>query len=327
MTAPASTPAFAPATTTAPGPVADESPSDGVLTVASFNQERNGMGDPGRRRAAYQLVNELGVQLLLRQEMPGADQDQHAVMYEAEDATGLRGWLSEGSATAVFADTTVFRPFGHWPNPWSGFKLPPTAVTLQLRQAGPESTPIIAVAAHLNYAVPVQREIEAGWLTTYNDKWITLASGRRRHAVVIAGLDANSYPSRAATAEPALPDLAAIKDHPHRAHRSRMWDGQVRLMDQVPHATLHTAGLIDIAAHLSPAPRMSHTVDPTMLAYDTHGPDARVDWLVASRAIVPVFYDVEVIDTQDISDHNLVVGRARRSELARMLTDLTLKAA
>jgi hypothetical protein len=291
------------------------------LVVASFNFEQNGMGDHGRRQAAYQLLSEHGVQLLFRQEMPGADTGQQAIMYEAEEALGLRGWLGEGSATAVFADTGIFRPLGHWPSPWTGFKLAPTAVTLQLRDAGPDSTPIIAVAAHLNYAVPLQREIEAGWITTFNDKLITLPSQRRRHAVMIGGLDGNSYPHRITGAERPLPELDRIEDHPHRAHRSRIGPVGVRVMDQVPHQTLHTAGVRDVAAHLAQTPDRTTPLDPTMLACPTHGPDARVDWLVASRHLLPVFHDVQVIDAQDFSDHNIVIARASRSQLAAMLSD------
>lgn len=299
--------------------------TDDDLVIATLNQEQNGMGDPGRRRAAYELLAHHGVKLLLRQEMPGADREQHAVMYEAEDALGLRGWLGEGSATAVFADSSVFAPLGHWPNPWSGFKLRPTAVTLQLREAGPDSTPIIAVAGHLNYAVALQREIEAGWLTTFNDKWITLPSGQRRHAVMIGGLDANSYPRPSSPGECPLPMLDKIADRPHRAHRSRPGPDGTRAMDQMPHDVLRTAGLVDIAAHL--AQTRDAAVAPTMLACDTHGPDARVDWLVASRHILPVFHRLDVIDAQDISDHNLVLARASRTELAALLPRLTITAA
>ncbi|WP_433892727.1 hypothetical protein [Streptomyces sp. CA-111067] len=294
-------------------------PPDDDVVVATFNLEQNGMGDPGRRRAAYEVLARHGVQLLFRQEMPGADQAQHAVMYEAEEALGLRGWLGEDSATAVFADTSTFNPLGHWPTPWSGFKLPPTAVTLQLRDAGPDSTPIIAVAAHLNYAVAAQRETEAGWITGLNDKWITLADGQLRHALMIGGLDGNSYPHQASPGECPLPVLDQIADHPHRAHRSRIGPVGIRVMDQVPHAVLHTAGVVDIAAHLAQTTGDTGAVAPTMLAYPTHGPDARVDWLVTSRHLLPVFHHVEVIDAQHLSDHNIVLARASRSRLAALL--------
>lgn len=297
-----------------PVPAADD------VVFASFNLEQNGMGDPGRRRAAYEVLARHGVQLLFRQEMPGADQAQHAVMYEAEETLGLRGWLGQGSATAVFADTSVFAPLGHWPSPWSGFKLPPTAVTLQQRDAGPQSTPLIAVAGHLNYAVPAAREAEAGWISTFNDKLITLPGGRRRHAVMIGGLDGNSYPHQAFPGECPLPVLDQIADLPHRAHRSRIGPVGIRVMDQVPHAVLHTAGVVDIAAHLAQTTGDTGAVAPTVLAYPTHGPDARVDWLVASRHLLPAFRHVEVIDAQDLSDHNIVLGRVSRSRLAALLS-------
>jgi len=310
-----------------PTPPSPERADGEDLVVATFNHEENGMGDPGRRRAAYALLAQHGVHLLFRQEMPDADRAQHAVMYEAEAALGLRGWLGEGSATAVFADPNVFVPLGHWPAPWTGFKLAPTAVTLQLRDAGPDSTPLIAVSGHLNYAVPVLREIEAGWLTTFNDKRINLPSGHRRHAVMIGGLDGNSYPHRVTAQEPPLPQLDAIEDHPHRAHRSRIGPAGTRVMDQDPHETLHTAGIRDIATFLAQTTGARHPLDPTMLAYPAYGPDTRVDWLCASRHLLPVFHDVQVIDAQDLSDHNIIIARANRNGLARLLSELALTAA
>jgi len=298
------------------------------LVIASLNLEQNGLGDPGRRWAAYERIRELGVHLLFRQEMNGADLDRHALMYEAEDALGMRCWLSERSATAVFADERIFKPLGHWPTPWTRFKLPPAAVTLQLRAAGPESTPPIAVAAHLNYAVPALRDIEAGWITGFNDKWVTLPKdGGRQHAVMLAGLDGNSYPHQRTAAEPPLPERDKIQDRPHRAHRSRTGPDGGRVVDQDPHEILHEAGVRDIAAYLAQVPGGADRLDPTMLASETHGPDARVDWLMASHQLLPVFTQVAVIDARDISDHNLVIANASASGLAQLLSDLDFAAA
>jgi hypothetical protein len=98
-------------------------------------------------------------------------------------------------------------------------------------------------------------------------------------------------------------------------------------MDQNPHKTLHTAGIRDIATHLAETTGARHPLDPTMLAYPSYGPDARVDWLCASRQLLPVFHDVRVVDAQDLSDHNIVIARASRTQLAAMLCDPTLTAA
>lgn len=98
-------------------------------------------------------------------------------------------------------------------------------------------------------------------------------------------------------------------------------------MDQVPHALLHAAGIVDIAAHLAQATDDTEPVKPTMLAYDTHGPDARVDWLVASRHLLPGFHHVEVVDAQHLSDHNIVLARASRTALASLLSGLAITAA
>ncbi|WP_435124439.1 hypothetical protein [Actinacidiphila sp. bgisy144] len=297
-------------------------PHDDDITIATCNVEKNGFGNPDLRRAAYALLREHNVDLIFRQEMFKATEAQHAVMYEAERALGMRGWLGSGptnNPTAVFANTDLFRPLGNWPAPWDGFKMPPTAVTLQLRDAGPDSTPIIAVAAHLNYASYALREIEAGWITYFNDKTVTLPNGQTRHARMLAGLDGNSYPTTTpGVADIRLPELDKIPDLPHRAHRSRPGPDSTRVMDQEPHKLLHTGGCRDIALHL--ARTVHRPLAPTMLACDTHGPDARVDWLLSSPELLPAFHSVTTVDTQHLSDHNLVIARANRGALARLLS-------
>ncbi|WP_367435255.1 hypothetical protein [Streptomyces celluloflavus] len=298
------------------------------ITAATFNFEQNGFGDPARRRRAYRLLKSLDLHLLFRQEVNGAADGEQQIRYEAEEALGMRSWLGERSCTAVMADTRVFAPRGEWPSPWTGFKLPPTAVTLQLRDAGPQSTPVIAVAGHAVYNSPLLREIETEMLTGFNDKWVTLPpDGVSRHAVMIGGFDGNSYPHNLVAGDPALPELTDIKDGPHRAHRSRPGSDGVRVMHQGPHETLDTARVVDVGRHLALTRGQQAAVGPTMLAYDTHGPDSRVDWVCSSQQLLPAWEHVEVIDAQAVSDHNIVVGRMRRDHLAELLCDLKITAA
>ncbi|WNI18725.1 hypothetical protein [Actinacidiphila sp. ITFR-21] len=91
-------------------------------------------------------------------------------------------------------------------------------------------------------------------------------------------------------------------------------------MDQVPHAVLRSAGVVDIGSHLAQTTGDTGAAAPTMLAYPTHGPDARVDWLVACHHLLPVFHHVEVIDAQNISDQNIVLARTSRGRLKALLS-------
>ncbi|MEU7205513.1 hypothetical protein [Streptomyces sp. NPDC045470] len=203
--------------------------SSSFITI-SFNCQENGFGSRERRLKVLRRLRSFNPALVLRQEMPGAADHARAVMYKAEDpevGLGMRGWLGEGSATAVFADTAVLRPVAEYPSPAKVMERPPTAVGFQLAAAGPESTPVIGVAGHNPYPVPVQREIETGWLTTFNDKVIRMADGSRRKAYIILGIDA----AQATPGEVPLPQVRDIGDEPHRAHRTRRGPDGTYVMD------------------------------------------------------------------------------------------------
>ncbi|WUH90292.1 hypothetical protein OG900_09405 [Streptomyces sp. NBC_00433] len=78
------------------------------------------------------------------------------------------------------------------------------------------------------------------------------------------------------------------------------------LLEQAARAlAIRAAGNLDAVAHM-------------MLAYPTHGPDARVDRLVAGQRLLPVFRHVEVGDAQEWPDHDFVLGRTSRSRLAAL---------
>lgn len=312
---------------------------DDDVVMATYNVELNGRGDPAIREEVDRRIHEAGVHVLFRQEVSDGILDRKAVMYESEARTGLRGWLGEApmspnpypslQRTALFIDTATFRPLNEWENQWQGHRLPPTALTVQLREAGPDSAPIVLVAAHLHYGPPALREIEAGLLSTYNNKAIKVPTGRTRRSVMVCGLDGNSYPHNPGPGEPPLPDPAAITDEPHLANRSRLRADGSRAMDQDPHMILHTAGVHDIAAHLArtrPAADKRY-LHPTVRGSATQGPPSRIDWLLASRQLMPAVTDLRVIDTGDASDHRLVIARFSRSHLAKLLSNPYLMAA
>ncbi|MFH8751849.1 hypothetical protein ACH4GK_33290 [Streptomyces rimosus] len=292
------------------------------ITMISFNCEQNSFGDRAERLKVLRRLRDFSPALVWRQEMPGAADHAKAVMYEAEDpevGLGMRGWLGERSATAVFADMRVFTPVAEFPNPDAVMHLPPTAVGLRLNAAGRESSPFIAVAGHLNYVSPAQREMEAGWLSSFNDKTLRMPDGSRRKAYMIGGFDGNSYPHQATPGDVPLPNVHDIGDEPHRAHRSRRGPDGTHVMDQEPHAILEKAGVVDVAHHLAQAKGHRAGLAPTMPDSPTHGPATRVDWVCASRHLLPAVYDCEVIDSEDESDHDYVVTRWDRDALADLL--------
>ncbi|MEU4205353.1 hypothetical protein AB0F64_36200 [Streptomyces sp. NPDC026294] len=56
-----------------------------------------------------------------------------------------------------------------------------------------------------------------------------------------------------------------------------------------------------------------------MPASVTHGPATRVDWVCASRHLLPAVYDCEVVDSEQDSDHDYVVTRWNHDALADLL--------
>ncbi|MGW2022008.1 hypothetical protein [Streptomyces decoyicus] len=296
------------------------------VNVACLNAERNFGGDITKRMKWYRKIrHEYGVHLLFRQESWDTLNNNQAIRSESEEyMSGMRSWVGEKSWNAVYVDTSVFRWLGTWPNPHPIMTGPPCAVTLQLRDAGPDSTPIVSVAGHLTYCSVTLRKIESEIITAFNDKWVKLPeTGEVRHAVMVGGFDANALASGLT-----LPELSGIQDRPHRVHRSHQLPDGTRVMDQYPHDTWAAAGLVDIAAMKARSGQTS-AVAPSMRASETHGPDARVDVIVASRHIADddLWESVEVIDTDGDSDHNMIYARIRRSRLAERLKDLRITAA
>ncbi|CCB74934.1 MULTISPECIES: exonuclease/endonuclease/phosphatase family protein [Streptomycetaceae] len=294
--------------------------SQNEIVFASFNFEQNGFGDRKRRERAYELINEIKPDVLFRQEMNGAGANGRAMLNEAAEALQMDAFLGERSCTGLFVRGGVFTTVEQWPTPHPLMTMPPTAVTAQLRAAGPESMPLILVAGHLSYCSPELRLIEAGLVTTFNDKKrITMPDGSVRRGLMVLGVDANSYPSGSAlaTGDLPLPPMDEVRDRPHRAHRSRRSALGGLRPDQEPHDRLVTAGLDDVARLC--AARSGRRVGATMNASSSHGPKTRVDWIMASSPLRSVWTRCDVVDASEVSDHHIVVARARLSELIAVL--------
>ncbi|KOG88558.1 hypothetical protein [Streptomyces varsoviensis] len=293
------------------------------LTVLCWNFEKNGGGDPAKRRTGHELLASLDPHLVLRQEMPGADARGNETVYEVEDVLGLRGWLGPRSCTAVFADPAVLQPLREWPDTGPMWVLPPTALTFRYRPAGREALPLNVLSYHLNYASPTLRTIEAEWLTTWADKWWPRPDGRTVQLPALAGGDNNSYPSARLETDLELPLLKAIKDKPHRAHRSYVAQYGTRLMHTRPDEALRTAGMEDTARHWA----TTHHGSPSALARTsdgspTHGPDARIDRIYITETLLPTVRGVDVIEVpRDLSDHHIVRLTLDPDTLAGLLNE------
>ncbi|EGX61871.1 hypothetical protein SZN_00880 [Streptomyces zinciresistens K42] len=275
-----------------------------AITALSWNFENNGKKDPARRRDGYQLLARLSPDLVFRQEMWDAGQDGKQVMSEAENLLGMRGWLGASSCTAIFA-STEFTPMREWSTSFP-YVLPPTALTLRYTPAGERALPLVAVSYHLNYASTAHRLAEIEWLSTWADKKWQIPDGPSVTLPALMGGDNNSYPVPGIPGDPVLPELEAIRDQPHRLHRSYVGADGVRRMDTRPDEALRTAGLQDVARHRALAGDAG-AVARTVNACDTHGPDSRIDRVYATPELLPAVVSVDVIEVPlDLSDHHIV---------------------
>ncbi|MFJ8752170.1 endonuclease/exonuclease/phosphatase family protein [Streptomyces sp. NPDC102441] len=279
------------------------------LTVLSWNLENNGKGDPARRRAGHELLKSFRPAAVLRQEMWDADSHGKGVLFELEEILGLRSVLGAGSCTAVFFDPVTFAIVRDWQGSVGpDWVLPPTALTLRYRPAGPTALPIVWVSYHLPYASSDKRLTEAEWLTTWADKGWQTPDGRKVTLPMIGAGDTNSYSRPGTPGDPALPVLESIKNRPHRLHRSYLGPDGTRLMDDRPDNVLRTAGLEDVARFWATAPNGSErAVARTVNSSSTHGPDSRIDRAYVTPELLPALTGVDVIEVdEDMSDHHIL---------------------
>ncbi|MEV7284923.1 endonuclease/exonuclease/phosphatase family protein [Streptomyces sp. NPDC093252] len=288
-----------------------------LINVATCNFEYNGGGNQTLWRRMHDRLASLDLHLLLRQEMWGAQDNDNELADAAEAVLGMTGRIARECSTAVYHDPKLFTPAGEYPKtgPWL---LPPTVRQFQLTGTAADAAPLFVGSFHYDYASPAARLAETEWLTRLNDRWARRGDGRRVHCPALLGGDTNSYPVAGTPGDPALPILEKIGDEPHRAHRSYIGPDGTRLMDDRPDATLRTAGLQDVARHLTTVTGDTSPVAPTVDACD-HGPDARIDRIYASKQLLPAVRAVEVVDMTGLSDHHTVVLRLDRDTLTDIL--------
>ncbi|WP_326812445.1 hypothetical protein OIE62_06800 [Streptomyces scopuliridis] len=262
---------------------------DEFLTLATLRAQQDRIGDRVQRKAVYDLLLRSGrPHLLFWQGTRGADKDNRRVQYEVAHKLGLWGWLGQGAHTAVFADPEVFLPLGEWDNPYTAslFLAPPTAVFLQLVDAGPASTPIAALSGRVSGSTGRVRSNEAHLLTGFTATPVRRPDGEQRRVLVIGGLD--TMPSR------------SMRPDPGQMLR-RAFDAS-----EVP----------DIAHHLAGP----HQHDAIRESAETVFRD--VGRLHCSRQLLPAWAHIRRVTAANLPAHSLVVGRAHRDTLAALLVRL-----
>ncbi|MFD3905715.1 endonuclease/exonuclease/phosphatase family protein [Streptomyces sp. CB04723] len=296
-----------------------------TLTVVCWNLERNGKGDPDVRRTADEILRRLKPDIVLRQEMLGADSRGHTVFNEQCQALGMRGVLGPGACTAIFYNPEQFELVRDWSTDRTpSFVLPPTVITVRFKAAGPDAVPFNLASYHFAYASAQQRQVEAEWLTTWADKGWTAPDGCQIVLPLVTGGDNNSYPEPGAPGDLPLPNLSDIKDQRHRLHRSRRGADGVRVPDTEPDHTIREAGLEDVARYWAEKGNPS-ALARTVTGTATHGPDTRIDRIYVTTSLLPAVTGVEVHPVPlDTSDHHVVVWRVDGNALADLLTSCAL---
>ncbi|MBV9024868.1 MAG: hypothetical protein JO362_14020, partial [Streptomycetaceae bacterium] len=240
-----------------------------IINAATCNFENNGGGDRELWQRMHERLRSLELHLLFRQEMWGADANDGELASAADAMLGMSSLIGQRCCTAVYHDPAVFTPVREWPRTGPMWVLPPTIRTMHLTGTPQDAAALVVGPYHLNYASTTTRLAEAEWLTTWNDKW-ERRGPRLVKAAALLGGDNNSFPTRGADGDPALPVLEAIEDRPHRAHRSYQGPDDVRLMDDRPDETLRTAGLEDVARHLALSQGIGSALAPTVDAGQLH---------------------------------------------------------
>lgn len=283
------------------------------LTLVCWNLEQNGKGNPEVRRAASEALRRLQPDIVLRQEMGDADARGHTIFHDQCRALDMQGVLGPASCTAVFYNPSRLDLVRDWSDGLTPhFVLPPTAVTLRLKEAGRDALPFNVVSYHLAYASAQQRLMEAEWLTTWADKSWEAGNGHRYVLPAILGGDNNSYPAPGTAGDLPLPDLTKVKDRPHCLHRSYAGPTGDRVPDTRPDDTFRTAGLEDAARYWAGAENGSTAaLARTVNTSPTHGPDSRIDRVYLTPELLPAMTGLRIHEVAlDKSDHHIVAMTA-----------------
>lgn len=272
------------------------------LDIATFNFELNGAGNMDTWTEAHELLKSLGLHLLLRQEVWDADAKGGTLVRDADRYLGLTSVVDPDTSTSVSYDPAVFEPV----RTYNAYMFPGVIVALRLREAGPDSVPIVFSSAHFSYCSPTLRRIQAETATTLVDRVMTVGPRRTRvKLAALAGFDGNGYPV-SGPGETELPTEESITDNVHWVHRSRELTPGVYGPDTFLDETLTRGRMVDVARYAAQQLGQPEALATTTFATTTHGEDQRVDRMVGSGPVVPAIKRVRVVPVRpDTSDHKI----------------------
>ncbi|MFK0120134.1 endonuclease/exonuclease/phosphatase family protein [Streptomyces sp. NPDC090994] len=295
--------------------------TDDELRLICWNLERNGRGREGNeenRLLAHRIMARYQPHIVFRQELADAWSNGKRDLYEEAKALGgLSAYMSapkDGRSrkpVGVMFDPRLFEMDAHTDHdlPWKQI------CHLQVRLKGC-TKPLQLASAHLCHFSPELRAVEAARLTDLADHGRT----------ALIGMDANSYPHRAADEIMTEPiGWEKIEDPVHYQQRTIERNG-ARVPDTRPSEIL-TGGkgiFIDLAHHAGTALNQPDALKPTAsLRRTDQGPPQRIDTLLATPDLVPALRSVEVVDSGDVrrvTDHAMVVARFTLTEVHRILS-------
>ena len=296
-----------------------------IINAVNCNFELNGRGVRAVFDAMHDELAKARPHLLVRQEDVDGEAKGGTLWDEADERLGLRVYPNPKTWTSVAIDKSVFRSVrGHD----TGDYLPASARVLQLRQAGPDSLPFVASSAHLAYANPPLREIQAYEMTRLADKVMPIGQDQTPVKLpLLAAMDSNSFPEPGTPGDVALPTAQQITDKTHLIHRAREVEPGVWEMDTRPDRILRSNNLLeDAARYASTVLGQTDALVPTTYATTTHGPAARVDRWYLSRQLLPAVAFVKVIPVRKFSDHHIVVVGLDSDRLTEVLHGLVVQA-
>ncbi|MFI7103316.1 endonuclease/exonuclease/phosphatase family protein [Streptomyces sp. NPDC050161] len=296
---------------------------DDEIVVASWNFERNGQdhnGDSHRREHGMRVLSELGIDVLLRQELTGAHlKGKRAALAEARVLGGEHGpaftsFLAppnpdSGNATGIYTNPLLFAPVAE-PEHANGMTIPLCSALVRLVGAEKE---ISFNSTHLCYYCGDQRAKESRRVTTLRSPG--------KATLVAGGFNSGDKGVH-------FVKWDRVHDRTHVEHRTIHRDGQW-VTDTRPDEILtrqHNGQplFIDLARYAATVLGQREALAPTASLWRRdQGPMLRIDRMYATPEFAAALKRVRVVINEDVlaaSDHVLVLAVFSRRILRRELT-------
>ncbi|GAB2773527.1 endonuclease/exonuclease/phosphatase family protein [Streptomyces daliensis] len=297
---------------------------DPKARLMTFNLETDGGEEEGgkppqRWRDAHELLARRAPDVLFRQEATFSHLNGNRRLHQAEQALGMRGFLSptgQGrNPTALFVRPSTFAVQQQYPQ-LQVWRTPPTNVVVRLRDV--PDVDVVAVSWHGAFNSPALRELEAGELSALADKM-------KQSKGFMGGGDCNEYP--VADGEKLSPvdwtSLAASADFDrvHMEHRTTVAADGTRVSCTAVDRKLLGCGLHDAARYAAHTQGQTSALHATAGHASTPGQGGarRIDRIYLDPWLVQAVLEVNVIDTTGISDHHAVEVVLSRRLMAQAL--------